>query len=75
MSVRFYKVKNIVTVISVSVGILILNGCSSASRIDVKKSSPSSEKILFSPESNNDLNKVFGEGINTLIDRLLSLNE
>ena len=58
MSVRFYKVKKIITVITVSVGILILNGCSSASRIDVIKSSLGSEKILFSRDSNNNLNKV-----------------
>ena len=32
-------------------------------------------KSFDSEKINNDLNKVFGEGINTLIDRLLILNE
>ena len=35
-----------------------------------------SGEIFFDSEKiNNDLNKVFGEGINTLIDKLLILNE
>ena len=32
-------------------------------------------KVFDSEKINNDLNKIFGEGINTLIDKLLNLNE